>query len=172
MKCSGLQKSRQTSWKIQLLKSKNVQSSFYPTTPVTTVQESVQWENSCLVIFHKVSSLDSCIFSFRRSERFVIIHLKNYRFHLQIIFIFINYPNQVNFRVQRGLIYRVDTCSSASIAWSNSLLTSWFEHSGNLDGDSVSPYPRMPGTCRVFSGAFIWWWLTSRQDFILFASLT
>ena len=99
MKCSGLQKSRQTSWKIQLLKSKNVQSSFYPTTPVTTVQESVQWENSCLVIFHKVSSLDSCIFSFRRSERFVIIHLKNYRFHLQIIFIFINYPNQVNFNL-------------------------------------------------------------------------
>ena len=63
-----------------------------------------------------------------------------------------NFSDLVEIRLLRSSVYRGTANKSASIAWSNSKLTSWFEHSGKLDGDSVSPYPRKPGTCRVFSG--------------------
>jgi len=67
-------------------------------------------------------------------------------------FFFINFPNQVEFRVLRSPTYRGVAFPSASIAWSGSKLTSWFERSGDLDGDSVSPCPRMPNTGWVVGG--------------------
>ena len=67
-------------------------------------------------------------------------------------FFFMDYSKQVEILVLRSPVYRGAAYSSASIAWSGSKLTSWFERSGNLDGDSVSPYPRMPGICRDNSG--------------------
>ena len=45
--------------------------SFYPTSPVTTVQEIAQWGNLHLVIISKDSSLKLCIFQFPCSEYFI-----------------------------------------------------------------------------------------------------
>ena len=67
-------------------------------------------------------------------------------------FFFIDFPKLVEIQVLRSPVYRGTAHSSASIAWSSSKLTSWFERSGNLDGDSVSPCPRMPSTDRVVGG--------------------
>ena len=63
-----------------------------------------------------------------------------------------DFPMQVEIQVLRSTVYRGAAHSSASIAWSGSKLTSWFERSGNLDGDSVSPFPRIPNTGWVIGG--------------------
>ena len=63
-----------------------------------------------------------------------------------------NFSDLVEIRLLRSSVYRGTTNKSASIAWSGSKLTSWFERSGNLDGDSVSPFPRIPNTGWVIGG--------------------
>ena len=98
------------------------------------------------------------------------------------LFFFIDFQNKMEFQVLQSAIFWGATYSSASIAWSNSKLPSWFEYSGKLDGDSVSPYPRAPASAgwsaanapftKAYSVTFVWWWYASRQDFILGASLT
>ena len=51
-----------------------------------------------------------------------------------------DFSNRVEIQVLRSPVYRGAARSSASIAWSNSKPTSWFEHSGKLDGDSALVY--------------------------------
>ena len=75
-------------------------------------------------------------------------------------FFSINFSDSVEIRIPRNPVYRGAANKSASIAWSGSKLTSWFVHLGKLDGNSVSPYPRMPATGRVVDGK----WAASKAD--------
>lgn len=102
-----------------------------------------------LVIIYKVSSLKLCIFQFLFSEcfiHFIYDRVKKVQLLSAGHFFFMDFPKQVEIQVLRSPVYRGAAYSSASIAWSNSKLPSWFEYSGKLDGDSVSPYPRAPAS--------------------------
>ena len=91
--------------------------------------------------------LKLCIFQLLCSEvfiHFIYGRMKKVQLLSADHFFFMDFSKQVEIQIVSSPVYRGAAYSSASIAWSGSKLTSWFERSGNLDGDSVSPCPRMP----------------------------